>query len=335
MAALVTRVSVRQLDGDFGATMRDHNAGRSCYDFAEEKTMSHLPRRITLALVAALASGAAMAQDPMAPVPLPQPVAAKEAVAALPGTSLWYWDTGGDGIPIVLLHPATGSGLIWGYQQPAFAKAGYRVIGYSRRGYFGSDPTLKDQPGIASEDLHNLIVFLGIGKFHALGSAAGGGIAADYAVSHPDRLLSLVIASNPAGLAGGDIVKIYESLRPRGFAEMPPEFREVGPSYRAANPDGVRQWLDLEHKATTGGAVRQKTANAIDEATFGRIAVPVLLIAGEADLYSPPALIRMVSARIPNSEMAIMRGAGHSSYWEQPDAFNRVVLEFLARHSPR
>ena len=41
----------------------------------------------------------------------------------------------GGGQPIVLLHPATGSGLIWAYQQPAFVKAGYRVIAYSRRGY--------------------------------------------------------------------------------------------------------------------------------------------------------------------------------------------------------
>ncbi len=291
---------------------------------------------VAVAVAASLAAADVLAQDqPMAPVPLPQPIAAKEAVAALPGTQLWYWDTGGDGVPIVLLHPATGSGLIWGYQQPAFAKAGYRVIGYSRRGYYGSDPIPKDMPGIAAEDLHNLIVFLGVGRFHAIGSAAGGGVAADYAVSHPDRLLSLVINSNPAGLAAGDIVKIYEDLRPPGFAAMPPEFREVGPSYRAINPDGVRQWLELEHKATTGGAIRQKTLNTIDEATLGRIAVPVLLITGEADLYSPPALIRMVSARIPGSEVAIMREAGHSSYWEQPDAFNRTVLEFLARHSQR
>ena len=144
-------------------------------------------------------------------VPLPAPVPAKEALATLPDTRLWYWDTGGDGAPVVLIHPATGSGLIWGYQQPAFAKAGYRVIGYSRRSYYGSDPMPKDRPGIASEDLHNLIEFLGIKKFHAVGSAAGGGVAADYAVSHPDRLLSLVINSNPAapdaGFSDSRIVK--------------------------------------------------------------------------------------------------------------------------------
>ena len=76
----------------------------------------------------------------MTPIPIPAQAPAKEGVAQIPDTRLWYWDTGGTGVPIVLAHPATGSGLIWGYQQPVFAKAGYRVIGYSRRGYINSAP---------------------------------------------------------------------------------------------------------------------------------------------------------------------------------------------------
>jgi pimeloyl-ACP methyl ester carboxylesterase len=280
--------------------------------------MNDFQKWIAFALLATVVAGTAAAQNtPDASaslmVPLPAPVPAKEALATLPDTRLWYWDTGGEGIPVVLVHPATGSALIWGYQQPAFAKAGYRVIGYSRRSYYGSDPLPKESPGVASEDLHNLIEFLGIRKFHAVGSAAGGGIAADYAVSHPDRLLSLVINSNPAGLSGG--------------------FRELGPSYRAANPAGVKTWLELEHKAVTSNPFRQKAANVITEATLKRLPLPTLLITGEADLYSPPALIRMVAAQIPNSEVVIVREAGHSSYWEQPEEFNRAVLDFLAGHS--
>ena len=80
------------------------------------------------------------AADPYKPVPIPAQVAAKEGLAQLADTRLFYWDTGGDGQPIVLMHPASGSALIWGYQQPVFAKAGYRVIAYSRRGHNGSDP---------------------------------------------------------------------------------------------------------------------------------------------------------------------------------------------------
>ena len=78
----------------------------------------------------------------------------------------------------MLLHPASGSALIWLYQQPVFAKAGYRVIGYSRRNYYNSELSPADNPGTASEDLQNLIEFLRLEKFHLVSSAAGGGVAA-------------------------------------------------------------------------------------------------------------------------------------------------------------
>ena len=289
------------------------------------------------ALAATLAATAASAQNPAPdasiPLALPEPIQTKGGLAVLPDTRLWYWDTGGDGQPIVLVHPATGSALIWGYQQPVFAKAGYRVIGYSRRSYYNSDPLVADRPGIASEDLHHLADYLGLAKFHLVGSAAGGGIAADYAVSHPDRLLSLVIASNPSGLSSGPIATLYEELRPKEFPSLPPDFRELGPSYRAANPAGAKLWLELEHKAITSRPFRQPAANKITEATLNRLQVPTLLISGEADLASPPGLIRKVAAQIPSAELVTVPEAGHSSYWERPDIFNRAVLDFIGRHS--
>ena len=91
--------------------------------------------------------------DPMVPVPVPQQAPATEGIAELPGARLGYWDTGGDGKPVVFLHPASGSALIWLYQQPVFAHAGYRVIAYSRRNYYNSELAREDNPGIASEDL--------------------------------------------------------------------------------------------------------------------------------------------------------------------------------------
>src|SRR2546423_12563247 len=93
--------------------------------------------------------------DPMIPVPIPEQVPAKEGMAELPSTRLGYWDTGGAGEPIGLLHPASGSALIWLYPPPAFAKAGSRVIAYSRRHYYNSDVAPPGHPGTASEDLPN------------------------------------------------------------------------------------------------------------------------------------------------------------------------------------
>src|SRR5215468_11169174 len=141
--------------------------------------------------------------QPIVVTPIPAQVPAKEALANIPDTRLWYWDTGGTGAPIVLLHPATGSGLIWGYQQPVFAKAGYRVIRYSRRGYINSAPFDRNNPGIGSEDLRALADHLGLGRFHLVASAAGGSIASDFAFSYQSRLLTLTISSNSFGVRDG------------------------------------------------------------------------------------------------------------------------------------
>ncbi len=265
---------------------------------------------------------------------VPPQAPAREGLAAIADTHLWYWDTGGEGPPVVLLHPASGSGLIWGYQQPALVKAGYRVIAYSRRSYFNSDALAKDRPGIGSADLHGLIEFLGLTKFHLLGSAAGGTVAVDYALSHPDRLSSLTLADNAAGIRDGEVAKAVVSIRTKGFDDMPVEFRELGPSYRAANPEGARIWTELAHKALTAADFRQGVANEITTARIEAMKVPTLLITGDADLVNPPSILRMVARHIAGSEMLIAPEAGHSTYWEQPDMFNGALLSFLAKHRP-
>ena len=277
-----------------------------------------------------LGDGAAAQINSSALVPAQAP--AKEALAPVDDTHLWYWDTGGQGEPVVLLHPASGSGLIWLYQQPVFAKAGYRVIGYSRRSYNGSDPLAKERPGTGSGDLDVLTASLGVSKFHVVASAAGGTIATDYALSHPDRLLSLTVADNSAGVRDGEIAQAAENIRIKGFDDMPVEFRELGPSYRAANPEGAKLWSDLAHKAVTGGDFRQRVANEITTAKVEGLKVPTLLITGDADLITPPSIMRLVARHIPGSEIMIAPESGHSTYWEHPDLFNKTVLNFIAKH---
>jgi pimeloyl-ACP methyl ester carboxylesterase len=270
--------------------------------------------------------------DPLAPVTMPPQAPAKEGIAQLADTRLWFWDTGGTGEPIVLLHPASGSGLIWGYQQPVFAQAGYRVISYSRRGYFGSAPADRTKPGIASEDLHQLVEFLGLGKFHIVASAAGGSIASDYAFSHPDRLLSLTVSSNQFGVQDGDIFAAGSRIRPKIWEEIPVEIREVGPSYRARNPAGFAQWVELERKSGLIDAFRQPLKNRITEAMLASLKVPTLVISGAADLATPPSVARLIAAKIPNAELVVAPEAGHSVYWEEPEVFNRAVLGFVSKH---
>jgi len=267
----------------------------------------------------------------MTPIPIPAQVPAQEGVAQLPDTKLWYWDTGGSGVPIVLLHPASGSGLIWSYQQPVFAKAGYRVIAYSRRGYINSAPFDRANPGIGSEDLKLLADHLKLERFHLVASAAGGSVASDFAFSYQARLLSLTISSNSLGVRDGAIAEAANFIRPKGWDEMPVEFRELGPSYRAANPAGTKAWTELEHKALIGRDYRQKLKNDITQARLKELKLPTQLIAGIADLSTPPSISRLIAAELPNAKVVVMPEAGHSSYWEQPDLFNRAVLDFVAR----
>jgi pimeloyl-ACP methyl ester carboxylesterase len=231
-----------------------------------------------------------------------------------------------------MLHPASGSGLIWGYQQPAFAKAGHRVIAYSRRGYYNSAPFDKANPGTGAGDLHNLLDHLGLSRIHLVASAAGGSVASDYAFTHPERLLSLTISSNSFGVRDGAIAKAAVSIRPKGWDAMPVEFRELGPSYRAADPEGTRRWVELEHKALVGTEFRQKLNNQITQARLRDLKVPTLVMCGEADLATPPSIARMLAAEIPGSELVSVPEAGHSVYWEQPAMFNRAVLDFVGRH---
>jgi pimeloyl-ACP methyl ester carboxylesterase len=270
--------------------------------------------------------------DPLVAIAMPKLVLAREGIAALADTRLWFWDTGGSGDPVVLLHPASGSGLIWGYQQPVFANAGYRVIGYSRRGYYNSQPIERARPGIGSEDLRQLVDRIGIGNFHLVASAAGGSIASDFAFSHPQKLLSLTVSSNQFGVTDGEILAAAMRIRPRLWDEMAVEFRELGPSYRAINPEGSRAWVELERKSQVGDGSRQSLANRIPEAKLAELKVPTLIICGAADLATPPSIARMLAAKIRNSELVVAPEAGHSVYWEQPELFNRAVLAFIGKH---
>jgi len=269
--------------------------------------------------------------NPMVPIPIPMQAPAKEGMAALPGTHLGYWDTGGAGQPIVLLHPASGSALVWLYQQPVFAEAGYRVIAYSRRNYYNSDLAPADNPGTASADLQNFIEYLGLEKFHIVSSAAGGSIAADYALSHPERLLSLTVSSNNLAAANGYIAEAAAMMHLREWDDLPRWFRELGPSYRGANPAGVAKWTELNEISETGKGARQKLVNIVTPEKLVTLKVRTLLMTGAADMFTPPSITRMIARHVPDNEVVIVPESGHSPYWEQPEFFNRTVLGFIGR----
>ena len=95
--------------------------------------------------------------------------------APVPGVRLFYVDSGGKGTPVIFLHAASGSSLVWEHQIRAFTSAGYRFIAYDRRGWGRSVVNLEGpQPGTAADDLEALREHLKLDSFHLVGTAAGG-----------------------------------------------------------------------------------------------------------------------------------------------------------------
>ena len=251
--------------------------------------------------------------------------------AELDDAKLWYEDTGGAGPPVVLLHAGAGTSGAWTAQLEALAAAGYRAIAYDRRGYGRSSAA---REVAASDDLKQLADRLRLERFHAVGTAAGGIVAFDFALSFPQRLRSLVVANSQGGVQDAEYLELQRRLRPSPqFEALPPEVRELGPSYRAANPEGTNAWLALERSSRAAGTpTLPKTRNRITFAALGSLAVPTLLIGGDADLYAPPPVLRRFAERIRGARALVIPECGHSAFWEQPQAFNRAVLDFLRNH---
>lgn len=250
----------------------------------------------------------------------------------LPGVRLWF-EEAGSGVPVVLMHAASGTTEAWEQQVPALVAAGFRCIAYDRRGWGKSKPDpAADQPGCASEDLHALVEHLGLDRFHLVGTAAGAAPAVDYAISYPEGLRSLVIADCTGGVQDAEHLELLDRIRPPEFQALPVYLREVGASYRGTNPEGLRRWIDIAHRSGEATAARQRPKNHVTYAALATIHVPVLAIAGDADQTTPPVIMRAIAAHIPDCEYALIPEAGHAAFWEQPDVWNRLVLDFIRKH---
>jgi pimeloyl-ACP methyl ester carboxylesterase len=179
--------------------------------------------------------------------------------AELPGVKLWFTDTGGTGTPIVLLHANTGTSVSWETQATAFAREGYRVIAFDRRGWGKSMayPATGPQPGSVAADLDALVSHLKLEKFHLIGVAGGGFASLDYAAWRPERLRSLVVAASTGQFAEQEMRDITARVEIPELRKQAAVYREVGPSYRGVNPDGTKRWIEIEGHAQQPGALSQ------------------------------------------------------------------------------
>ena len=272
-----------------------------------------------------------------------------DSVAQLKSTQLGYWDTQGSGSVVILMHSGAQSALAWGHQKRPLRQAGYRVIGYSRRGYAGSgglnpSDTAEADPGIASQDLLDLMDYLQIKKAHLVALAHGGYFALDFALSCPQRVISLTVASSMMGITDPHYLQMQARLRPPFFESLPMDFKELGPAYRASDPLGLAAWNQLAKKArtTTVESVTHASAstlaanpgvrNRICGSTLNTLKLPVLLMTGDADLYVPPPVLRYQASLIKGAKSLLIDESGHCPNWEQPERFNQHLIKFLRQH---
>jgi pimeloyl-ACP methyl ester carboxylesterase len=254
--------------------------------------------------------------------------------AELPGVKLWFTDTGGTGTPIVLLHANTGTSVSWEAQATAFAREGYRVIAFDRRGWGKSvaNPATGLQPGSVAADLEALANHLELEKFHLVGVAGGGFVSLDYAAWRPERLRSLVVAASTGQFAEREMRDISARVEIPELRKQAAVYREVGPSYRGVDPEGTKRWIEIEEHAQQPGAPSQPLRTPNTFAKLATITMPILVMAADADLLAPPALMRTWAAHLKNFEWSTVPDAGHAIAWERPDTFNEKVLGFVKRY---
>jgi len=252
----------------------------------------------------------------------------------LPGVKLWFTDSGGAGTPIVLLHANTGTSESWEAQATTFAREGYRVIAFDRRGWGRSlaDPATGPQPGSVAGDLDALADHLKLDKFHLVGVAGGGFVSIDYAGWRPERLRSLVVAASTGQFAEKEMRDITARVEIPELRKQDAVYREVGPSYRATNLEGTKRWMEIDEHARQPGAPAQPLRTPNTFAKLGSVTMPVLVMAADADLLAPPALMRAWAAHLKNYEWATVPDSGHAIAWEHPDIFNGHVLAFVKQH---
>lgn len=249
----------------------------------------------------------------------------------VPDAALWYEDTGGESAPVVFLHPAAASSQCWLNQVPAFTSAGFRCITYDLRGWGRSRAEPSADPGTMCDDLAVLIRHLGLDRPILVGAAYGAFGALDYALRFPDAVRALILSTTWGGIVDPEYAAMRKRLAAPEIQALPIELRELGPSYRAEDPDGVTRWLQILHEAGGERSARQAQRVTPTFALLETLRAPTLLVAGDADLIAPPPLMRLVAVHIPTCDLATIPEAGHSAHWERPTEWNRAVLGFIDR----
>lgn len=243
----------------------------------------------------------------------------------------------GEGAALVLLHGAFADSRAWRAQLDALSDA-FRVVAWDAPGCGGSsDPP--EPFGMAGyvDCLAAFVEELGLGRPHVLGLSFGSGLALALYERRPELPKTLALASAYAGWAGSLPPDEVRQRRQRAEREvdLPPEqwVRSYLPGlFTEAAPQQVIDeavTMMLQTRPAGMHAMLSAFADADLRHVLPSIAVPTLLLYGDADQRSPLPVAEDLHARIPTSSLVVLPGVGHDSAMEAPEAFNAEVRKFL------
>lgn len=250
------------------------------------------------------------------------------------GDATLYYEVHGEGPPLVLAHGAGGNTLSWWQQIPLFARD-HRVIVFDHRGFGRSTcPSGQVHPAHFAGDLAAILDAEKVGRAALVCQSMGGWTGLGFALAQPARVSALVLAGTPAGMNPPAIEAGWQALAAKvgqpGQAAAP-----LGRSFRAANAEGACLYTliaGLNPLASVQSLAKSLSQVRIEKAQLARHAVPTLLVAGEEDEIFSPEGLEEAAGWIPGARFVKLARVGHSTYFEDPRAFNRVVGEFLAAH---
>lgn len=254
------------------------------------------------------------------------------------GLGIHYRLQGPPAAPVITLsHPLAANLDLWEEQAAALASR-YRVLRYDVRGHGGSDvppgPYTLDQ---MADDLRGLLQALGIEATHVVGLSMGGCIGMTAALQHPALVRSLVLADTTSRYAPETAAMWAARIKTAETAGMEPVIEPTmeiwfTPEFRRrekARVDGVRAMLRTTDPRGYVGAIRA-IAEVNLTARLGDIRCRTLVLVGEQDPGTTPAMARVLAERIPGARLTVLPGARHCSSVEAAAAFNDAVLAFLA-----
>lgn len=257
-----------------------------------------------------------------------------------------YYETYGEGEPLILIMGLGGSLEWWFLQIPALSQH-YRVVAFDNRGSGRSDkPDIPYTMEMMAKDTIGLMDVLDIPSAHIFGISMGGMIAQHIALLYPQKVKTLILGATTCGGSHGvspdpESMKVLFDLE--RMQQLPSEerFREMLPFIFShefiESSRSVLQELAVrmsQHITPPHGYMRQAQA-IMGHDTYGRlpqVKVPTLVIAAEEDRIVPVENSRIIASRIPGAELVVFKKAGHGFNIELADEVNRVVLDFLRRH---